>query len=63
MKITIKISTAGAAFEDDPDAETARILRELAQRFDYTKDFITPPVAVKLHDLNGNEVGYCKVTK
>jgi hypothetical protein len=49
--LTINIFNSGAAFDDTPNAEVARILRELAQRFEAGN----PPEV--LHDMNGNQAG------
>ena len=60
-KVIITIDTVNAAFSDEeddgntPGAEVARILRELAKKFD--NGFI--PQTVK--DANGNTVGTCKI--
>lgn len=53
MKFKVTIATDNAAFmeEDDPRPETARILRELADRLDNGADTYI------LHDANGNTVG------
>ena len=48
--LTIEINNTGAAFDDAPQ-EIARILRELAERFDNGN----PPEV--LRDLNGNTCG------
>ena len=48
--LTIEINNTGAAFDDAPQ-EIARILRELASRFDNGN----PPEV--LRDLNGNTCG------
>ncbi|WP_299450050.1 hypothetical protein [uncultured Pigmentiphaga sp.] len=50
--ITIKIETGNSAFEEFPAQEIARILRDLAGRFE--RDGL-PPVA--LRDFNGNLCG------
>jgi hypothetical protein len=49
--ITITISTGGAAFEVDKGAEVARVLRNLADKFE---DGCEPS---KTMDINGNAVG------
>ena len=51
-QITITIRTGNAAFTDYPVSETARILRDLAERLE--RDDIPPE---KLMDINGNHVG------
>ncbi len=56
MTITIKLKTDNAAFENDrisgAHTETARILAEVAQRFDTDGPFDGP-----VYDINGNTVG------
>jgi hypothetical protein len=56
--ITITIETGNAAFDDSPTAEIARILRDLAKRFEL--DGLPPS---KILDANGNCVGRCEVEK
>lgn len=51
--ITLAIQTSGAAFEDEPATEVARILRELAERFEEYGH----PQFRKLYDINGNACG------
>ena len=62
MKVQIIIKTDNAAFEDDPTAEVARILRELAKRIDSHSRF-SPGIQLRLRGFNGNEVGFCTVTE
>jgi len=50
---TLKINTDNAAFEDDPTAEVARILRALADRLVCA----SPDESYPLRDVNGNKVG------
>ena len=50
-KHSITIHTDNAAFSDDPNAETARILRHIADQVEQGVDHI--PV----YDINGNRVG------
>lgn len=50
---TLKIKTDNAAFEEDPTAECARILRELADRIECA----SPDEDYPLRDVNGNKVG------
>ena len=58
--ITIKIKTDNAAFQDDDNLgfehETARILRELADKIESCK------MPKSLMDINGNVVGEVKYT-
>lgn len=49
----LTIKTDNAAFEDDPTAEVARILRGLADRLEGA----SPDEDYPLRDLNGNCVG------
>ena len=60
MKTIIEIRMENAAFEDAPDQEVARILRDLAQRIDGHPHF-SPGHDQALRDANGNEVGFCTV--
>jgi len=50
--VTIKFNTDNAAF-DDFEAETARILKELADHVQYGPKSEYIP----LHDINGNNIG------
>lgn len=56
-KVTIEITTGNAAFADGGLGEVARILRELAKRFD-RGDF---PISGPLRDINGNTCGRVSV--
>lgn len=49
MRLTIE--TGNAAFEDDPGAEVARILREVAELAEEGS------TSGPLYDINGNPVG------
>jgi len=49
----ITIQTENAAFECQPGAEVARILRDLADQCER----LGVPRATTLHDINGNRVG------
>ena len=58
MKLLIEITCDNAAFNDDdsnPDVgnECARILRELAEKFEY----VSSPADRIVFDVNGNRVG------
>jgi len=57
MKIKIQINATNAAFEDNESFETARILRELADKIEGHPNF-SPGHDQALRDLNGNEVGF-----
>jgi len=60
MKITITINTDNEAFACcDTGPEVSRILRDLAQIWDYNWGE-TP--TINLRDLNGNTVGKVEVT-
>lgn len=54
MKITITIETGNAAFDDAPMGETARILREMADRLEHEGP---PNKFYSCRDYNGNIVG------
>tara|TARA_R110002020_G_scaffold59703_1_gene162635 strand:- start:1521 stop:1703 length:183 start_codon:yes stop_codon:yes gene_type:complete len=53
--IRLLIDTQNAAFEDYPNGEVARILRELSERIE---EGLFPE---KLIDINGNTVGYVHI--
>jgi hypothetical protein len=55
--LKIKIETKNAAFENQTFEECARILDEAVTKLRDGYDEIV------LYDLNGNKVGYCKLTK
>lgn len=60
MKVAITIACDNAAFEDDPGAEVARILHNLAERIaNYGP--IAPGDFWAIKDANGNKVGVAKV--
>ena len=53
--LTLEIETGNAAFADGNEAaELARILREAARKIE------NGHTEFKLHDYNGNRVGYCE---
>lgn len=58
MKITVTISTDNAAFEDNEAGETARILRDLADKLE--RRGLMDIAAI---DENGNKVGRFTVTE
>jgi len=55
--LTIKIETDNQAFDDDREAEIQRLLEDIIFKIanNYTDE--------KIHDVNGNTVGYFKLTK
>ncbi|WKV22110.1 hypothetical protein Phage2-1_00110 [Achromobacter phage 2-1] len=57
-KLELEIEGGNAAFEDEPQREVARILRDLAERIELTG----LPSYVPLFDVNGNRVGKCTST-
>lgn len=57
MKATLTISMDNAAFGDDPAAELARILRDLADRVERVN-----PENISVRDANGNKVGELTIT-
>lgn len=59
MKAKIEIDMNDAAFGEDPGAEIARILRDLAQNLEGSvpKNFFDGGLVMPLRDLNGNLVG------
>ena len=56
--ITIKIWTGNDAFEESPTGEIARLLREIADRFE--RDGIPPHY---IFDINGNNCGEISVLR
>ena len=63
-KLTFSINLDNAIFADDASSELARIFQDLANFAKETtlndKDF---PLLKPLKDLNGNKIGYLKITK
>jgi hypothetical protein len=55
--LKIKIDTGNAAFEENPSDECARILEDAALKLRQGNN------EIPLHDINGNLVGICKLTK
>lgn len=53
-RFTVMISTDGAAFEDDPTPELARILRRIADDMEQGREY---DMFQTIHDVNGNDVG------
>jgi len=60
MKLKIQITMDNAAFEEAQGRESARILRELAERIEDSST-LDPGLWATLHDMNGNKVGTAKV--
>ncbi len=59
--VVIEINTDNAAFEDDAGAEVARILRELATRYENEGFFAFHSSGDRtIRDINGNVVGSCR---
>lgn len=52
MTLVIKIKMDNAAFEDNPQAEAARILRKFADQYE------NGTTTRSLMDINGNTVGH-----
>ena len=57
MRFEIYIHTDNAAFDNPPNVEVARILREVANSLDAGEDF---HFYETLRDINGNDVGRAK---
>jgi hypothetical protein len=58
VRYTIQIDTEGAAFEDQPGCEIARILRELANTVEgFAFDRQNRRVKFPVRDINGNRCG------
>jgi len=55
LQLNITINTTNAAFDGNPEAECARILREIADRLEASG---VPPVP---RDINGNRCGSVEV--
>ena len=53
----IEIETGNDAFALEPQAEAARILRDLADKLDHMHGL---PAHCPLYDLNGNKVGFAQ---
>jgi hypothetical protein len=60
MKATITVTMDNAAFEDRQSCETARILRELADKLD--SHTVRHLDGTKLYDTDGNAVGTFKLS-
>jgi hypothetical protein len=56
VKLAVTIDRGNAAFEDDPDEETERIIDGLAYRLD-KMDGVSKGDSIPLFDINGNKVG------
>ena len=54
----IQFADNNAAFADEPATECARILRELADRFEAGGPDCHDGIAENIRDYNGNTVGY-----
>ena len=52
MKFTLEIESENAAFSESPEIETARLLRQTADRLETGDEY------GKLMDYNGNGVGF-----
>jgi hypothetical protein len=64
MTLTLTIEMDNAAFSPDPNDEVARILRDLADRFDNNQFKIRYLGSlVSLLDVNGNYVGNVVLTE
>lgn len=51
--LTIKFKTDNAAFSDDVGGETARVLRQIADKIESTRDG-----SGHVRDANGNTIGH-----
>ena len=61
MVLRIILNADNAAFTDAADCEeAARILRKLAETID-GNPLCVPGYHTPLHDVNGNEVGFCDI--
>ena len=59
MRLELKIGCDNAAFEENPRAEVARILREVADKLDDNPSYAD--FYETLRDINGNDVGRVKL--
>lgn len=59
LQLKITIETINAAFDSNPEAECARILREIADRLETTGAQSTP----RPRDINGNVCGSIEVVE
>lgn len=59
LKLTIQMDNA--AFEESPDAECARILRNLASKVEVGERSLAAGESFSLLDINGNKVGKAEV--
>ena len=62
MKTTITIALDNAAFKPSQGAEVARILRNIANKFE-GDDALLEGLDVTLYDVNGNRVGDVVVSR
>ena len=60
MRLTIELDMEGEAFVPDPNPETARILRKLA---DGIESYVRTYKDWVLQDINGNTVGKAEITR
>lgn len=56
MNCTIKINMDNSAFDDNPEYELARILKDLSARIENT---VRKPLFYVIRDINGNKVSEC----
>lgn len=55
-QITIEINDSGAAFEDNPQEEVARILKQIFQEAEYNGLHTR-----NIYDINGNPCGFINI--
>lgn len=60
MRVAIRFQVDNEAFGDNPEAECARILRELADRFESGCMTLNDPQ--RIQDINGNAIGGAVLT-
>jgi len=63
MKLTITINMDGAAFEDYPAEEAARILAKAGERLKIHANPLLEAGEIHLYDANGNTCGALVVTE
>lgn len=61
MKAKLEMRMNDSAFEQNPGAEAARILRELAARVEQDNGDVKPGFIYTIRDANGNRVGIFEI--
>lgn len=62
MRLTITIDCGNAAFDDAPEAEAIRVIRDAVRLLEHARPIRDPRGwSEPLHDINGNRVGAVEV--